>query len=93
MRLFTSAHSVARSHQGVRRFFNELRRCYGAVTQGERERARRRLGEVAKNDCRNGFDAHNSGNVEIISADMQNKPDVGVSIANAWFDTNKVDVI
>jgi branched-chain amino acid transport system substrate-binding protein len=31
--------------------------------------------------------------VEIVSADMQNKPDVGVSIANAWFDVDKVDVI
>jgi branched-chain amino acid transport system substrate-binding protein len=31
--------------------------------------------------------------VEIVSGDMQNKPDVGVSIANAWFDVDKVDVI
>jgi branched-chain amino acid transport system substrate-binding protein len=31
--------------------------------------------------------------VEIISADMQNKPDVGTSIANRWFDVDKVDVI
>jgi branched-chain amino acid transport system substrate-binding protein len=31
--------------------------------------------------------------VEIVSADMQNKPDVGVSIANTWFDVDKVDVI
>ncbi|HQP66716.1 MAG TPA: ABC transporter substrate-binding protein, partial [Quisquiliibacterium sp.] len=31
--------------------------------------------------------------VEIISADHQNKPDVGSSIARAWFDTDKVDVI
>lgn len=27
--------------------------------------------------------------VEIVSADMQNKPDVGVSIANAWFDVGQ----
>ena len=31
--------------------------------------------------------------VEIISADHQNKPDVGSSIVRAWFDTDKVDVI
>jgi branched-chain amino acid transport system substrate-binding protein len=31
--------------------------------------------------------------VEIISADHQNKPDVGTSIASAWFDVDKVDVI
>jgi branched-chain amino acid transport system substrate-binding protein len=31
--------------------------------------------------------------VEIVSADMQNKPDVGVAIANTWFDVDKVDVI
>jgi branched-chain amino acid transport system substrate-binding protein len=31
--------------------------------------------------------------VEIVSADMQNKPDVGASIANTWFDVDKVDVI
>jgi branched-chain amino acid transport system substrate-binding protein len=31
--------------------------------------------------------------IEIVSADMQNKPDVGVSIANTWFDVDKVDVI
>ena len=31
--------------------------------------------------------------VEIISADHQNKPDVGSSIARQWFDTDKVDVI
>jgi branched-chain amino acid transport system substrate-binding protein len=32
-------------------------------------------------------------NVEIVSADHQNKPDVGASIARAWFDDAKVDVI
>jgi branched-chain amino acid transport system substrate-binding protein len=31
--------------------------------------------------------------VEIVSGDMQNKPDVGVSIANTWFDVDKIDVI
>jgi branched-chain amino acid transport system substrate-binding protein len=30
---------------------------------------------------------------EIISADHQNKPDLGSSIASAWFDEGKVDVI
>src|SRR5262245_46453115 len=67
-------------------FFNEIRRCYGAVTRGEREQAHRRFGEGAKNDCRNGFDAHNSGNAEIICRQAE-QPDVGVNIANAWFAT------
>jgi branched-chain amino acid transport system substrate-binding protein len=31
--------------------------------------------------------------VEVIAADHQNKPDVGSSIANAWFDVDKVDII
>jgi branched-chain amino acid transport system substrate-binding protein len=31
--------------------------------------------------------------VEIVSADHQNKPDVGSQIARQWFDTDKVDVI
>ena len=31
--------------------------------------------------------------VEIVSADHQNKPDVGASIARRWFDTENVDVI
>ena len=31
--------------------------------------------------------------VEIISADHQNKPDVGSAIARQWFDTDKVDLI
>jgi branched-chain amino acid transport system substrate-binding protein len=31
--------------------------------------------------------------VEMISADHQNKPDVGSSIARQWFDTDKVDVV
>jgi branched-chain amino acid transport system substrate-binding protein len=32
-------------------------------------------------------------NVEVISADHQNKPDVGVSIARQWFDRDGVDAI
>jgi branched-chain amino acid transport system substrate-binding protein len=31
--------------------------------------------------------------VEIVSADHQNKPDVGSTIARTWYDTDKVDVI
>ena len=31
--------------------------------------------------------------VEVVSADHQNKPDVGSGIARQWFDTDKVDVI
>src|SRR3984885_5317196 len=31
--------------------------------------------------------------IEIVSADIQNKPDVGAAIANIWFDVDKVDVI
>jgi branched-chain amino acid transport system substrate-binding protein len=31
--------------------------------------------------------------VEVISADHQNKPDVGSTIARTWYDTDKVDVI
>src|SRR3954470_19793630 len=31
--------------------------------------------------------------VEFVSADHQNKPDVGSSIARQWYDTEKVDVI
>ena len=32
-------------------------------------------------------------NVEIVSADHQNKPDIGVSIAKQWFDRDGVDMI
>jgi branched-chain amino acid transport system substrate-binding protein len=40
------------------------------------------------------FGAEKKGmKVEIISADHQNKPDVGSSIARQWFDTENVDVI
>ena len=31
--------------------------------------------------------------IDVISADHQNKPDVGVGIARQWFDVDKVDVI
>src|SRR5262250_2727486 len=31
--------------------------------------------------------------VEIVSADHQNKPDVGSQIARQWYDTDKVDMI
>src|SRR6516225_6153560 len=31
--------------------------------------------------------------IEVISADHQNQPDVGSTIARTWYDTNKVDVI
>jgi branched-chain amino acid transport system substrate-binding protein len=31
--------------------------------------------------------------IEVISADHQNKPDVGASIARSWFDVDKVNVI
>jgi branched-chain amino acid transport system substrate-binding protein len=37
--------------------------------------------------------AKTSLKVEIVSADHQNKPDVGSSIANQWYDVDKVDVI
>jgi branched-chain amino acid transport system substrate-binding protein len=40
------------------------------------------------------FDAASKGiNVEIVSADHQNKPDVGSNIARQWYDTDGVDVI
>jgi branched-chain amino acid transport system substrate-binding protein len=40
------------------------------------------------------FGAEKKGmKVEVISADHQNKPDVGSSIARGWYDTDKVDVI
>jgi branched-chain amino acid transport system substrate-binding protein len=31
--------------------------------------------------------------IEVVSADHQNKPDVGSGIARSWYDTDKVDVI
>jgi branched-chain amino acid transport system substrate-binding protein len=37
--------------------------------------------------------AHPNVKVEMVSADHQNKPDVGSQIANQWFDVDKVDMI
>src|SRR5262249_61497675 len=40
------------------------------------------------------FNAENKDvKVELVSADHQNKPDVGSNIANQWFDVDKVDLI
>ncbi len=40
------------------------------------------------------FGAADKGlNVEILSADHQNKPDIGSNIARQWYDVDKVDVI
>jgi branched-chain amino acid transport system substrate-binding protein len=36
---------------------------------------------------------HPNVKVEILSADHQNKPDVGSSVVNKWFDTEGVDVV
>src|SRR3984893_7922637 len=36
---------------------------------------------------------HPNVKVEIVSGDHQNKPDVGTSIANQWYDVDKVDMI
>jgi branched-chain amino acid transport system substrate-binding protein len=36
---------------------------------------------------------HPNVKVELVSGDHQNKPDVGTSIANQWFDVDKVDMI
>ncbi len=36
---------------------------------------------------------HPNVKVEMISGDHQNKPDVGTSLANQWFDVDKVDLI
>ncbi|MGA2129201.1 MAG: ABC transporter substrate-binding protein [Xanthobacteraceae bacterium] len=37
--------------------------------------------------------AHKGMKVEIVSADHQNKPDIGAGIARSWIDRDKVDVI
>jgi branched-chain amino acid transport system substrate-binding protein len=37
--------------------------------------------------------AHPDVKVELLSADHQNKPDVGTGIANQWYDVDKVDMI
>src|SRR2546429_9185957 len=40
------------------------------------------------------YTAHDKGmKVDLVSADHQNKPDVGSSIANQWYDPDKVDLI
>src|SRR3954447_23307170 len=36
---------------------------------------------------------HPNVKVELVSGDHQNKPDVGSSIANQWFDADKVEMI
>src|SRR5689334_9172971 len=36
---------------------------------------------------------HKDVKVDLVSADHQNKPDVGTSIANQWYDVDKVDMI
>ncbi|HZH07394.1 MAG TPA: ABC transporter substrate-binding protein [Lautropia sp.] len=49
---------------------------------------------VAANMAVEDFGASGKGmKVEIVSADHQNKPDVGSSIARQWFDSDRVDVI
>ena len=35
----------------------------------------------------------NGAAIEILAGDHQNKPDVGVSVANRWFDVDKVDAV
>ncbi|HEV2575328.1 MAG TPA: ABC transporter substrate-binding protein [Beijerinckiaceae bacterium] len=35
----------------------------------------------------------NGATISILAGDHQNKPDVGVSIANRWFDVDKVDMV
>jgi branched-chain amino acid transport system substrate-binding protein len=49
---------------------------------------------VAARMAAEDFGADKKGiKVEFVSADHQNKPDVGSQIARQWFDTDKVDVI
>ena len=36
---------------------------------------------------------HPNVKVELVSADHQNKPDIGSNVANKWFDTENVDMI
>ena len=39
------------------------------------------------------FTAHDKSlKVDLVSADHQNKPDIGSSIANQWYDVDKVDL-
>src|SRR2546429_3150819 len=37
--------------------------------------------------------SHPDVKVDLVSADHQNKPDIGSSIANQWFDVDHVDMI
>ena len=39
------------------------------------------------------FAKHSKRKVEILSADHQNKPDIGAAIARQWFDVDGVDMI
>ena len=39
------------------------------------------------------FSAGRDLNVEVLAADFQNKPDIGVAIARQWFDQDSVDLI
>src|SRR6185437_3581298 len=49
---------------------------------------------VAARMAAEDFKAADKGiNVEVISADHQNKPDIGSSIARQWYDQDGVDVI
>ncbi len=49
---------------------------------------------VAARMAAEDFDAAGKGiKVEVISADHQNKPDIGSNIARQWYDTEAVDVI
>src|SRR5207244_7899681 len=51
-------------------------------------------GAVAARMAVQDFGAAKKGmKVEVISADHQNKPEVGSSIARQWYDVDKVDVI
>src|SRR5258708_6752479 len=36
---------------------------------------------------------HKDVKVDLVNADHQNKPDIGSSIANQWYDVDKVDLI
>ena len=77
--------SVRRRHQ--------VRRVVRYVELVHRHR-RRRVGGGHENG-RRGFGAieKRGYKVEIVSADHQNKPDVGSNIARQWYDVDKVDAI
>ena len=48
---------------------------------------------VAAQMAAEGFGTDKGITVEVVSADHQNKPDVGSNIARQWYDTENVDVI